>query len=92
MTCSSDRTIRFWHFIDSGAVKAKNRGQIQQHISRNAYCKDMSKIIFVKNSEDMYKYNFDVFKAKPLDRNEEGAEIQGVTESAEHDEIMVRKN
>jgi hypothetical protein len=35
----------------------------------------MSKIIFVGNSEELEKFNFDVFRAKPTDRNEEGQEI-----------------
>ena len=32
----------------------------------------MSKIIFVGNSDDLMKQNYDVFKAKPIDRNGEG--------------------
>ena len=72
-TCASDRTIRFWHFVDNSALQSLNRSKVQKGLFRNAYCKDMSKIIFVKNSDDNLKADFEVFKAKPLDRNEEGA-------------------
>jgi hypothetical protein len=45
----------------------------------------MSKIIFVNNSEELEKYTYDVFKAKPTDRNEEGVETTD-------EEILMRKN
>ena len=32
----------------------------------------MSKIIFINNSLDNISSDFEVFKAKPIDRNEEG--------------------
>ena len=32
----------------------------------------MSKIVFISNAEENQKQNFEVFKAKPTDRNEEG--------------------
>jgi len=32
----------------------------------------MSKIIFVKNADDLARHNFDVFKAKPIDMTEDG--------------------
>lgn len=75
MTCASDRTIRFWHFVDNSSIPAANRAQVQKGLFRNAYCKDMSKIIFVNNSEELQSSDFEVFKAKPLDRNEEGQPI-----------------
>lgn len=68
-TCSTDRTIRFWHHIDTGLSGGKT-SEITKCLARNAYCKDMSKIIFI-NSGD--KQSFDHFKARPLDRNIDGA-------------------
>ena len=53
VTCASDRTLRFWHFADASAIPPKKRQDIQKGLSRNAYCKDMSKIIFVNNSDDV---------------------------------------
>ena len=50
----------------------------------------MSKIIFVNNSEEQQATDFEVFKAKPLDRNEEGQQIQS-TDGA-FDEISMRKS
>ena len=44
----------------------------------------MSKIIFVKNAEDLAKHHFDVFKAKPLDRAEDGSLLQD-------EDIQIRK-
>lgn len=46
VTCSSDRTIRFWHHIDSTSSAAK-QSEITKCLNRNAYCKDMSKMIFI---------------------------------------------
>lgn len=51
----------------------------------------MSKIVFVKNSEDVLSQNFEVFKAKPMDRNEEGVQINTVADG-DVDEILLRKN
>ena len=45
----------------------------------------MSKIIFVDNSDELRKQNFDVFKAKPTDRNEEGKDITD-------EDILLRKS
>jgi len=85
VTCASDRTLRFWHFIDTQSIASQSKAQIQKGLFRNAYCKDMSKIIFVKNTEDLTKHNFDVFKAKPLDKMEDGSQMQEV------EEIAIRK-
>ena len=76
MTCASDRTLRFWHFIDQGAKTGTNQQHVQKGLFRNAYCKDMSKIIFVKNSPEVEKYQYEVFKSKPLERNEDGKLIE----------------
>lgn len=51
----------------------------------------MSKIIFVNNSFDNVSSDFEVFKAKPIDRNEEGQQIQD-TADGDVDEIMIRKS
>lgn len=72
VTCASDRTIRFWHFVDNSSIPSNNRPSVQKGLFRNAYCKDMSKIIFINNSMDNISSDFEVFKAKPIDRNEEG--------------------
>ena len=48
MTCSSDRTIRFWHYIDPCLPKLKQE-EINQSLIRNAYCKDMSRMIYVNS-------------------------------------------
>ena len=75
-TCSSDRTVRFWHFVDTHSVSSSSsRNKIQKGLFRNAYCKDMSKIVFISNEAENQKQNFEVFKAKPTDRNEEGTMI-----------------
>jgi WD40 repeat protein len=47
VTCASDRSIRFWHLMDKASVSNSNKLCIQKGLFRNAYCKDMSKIIFV---------------------------------------------
>lgn len=49
-TCSTDRTIRFWHHIDTGLSGGKT-SEITKCLARNAYCKDMSKIIFISSGE-----------------------------------------
>ncbi len=36
----------------------------------------MSKIIFVKNNDENARYTYDVFKAKPLDKKEDGTRIE----------------
>lgn len=45
----------------------------------------MSKIVFVKNADELAKHNFDVFKAKPIDRNDDGSQIQ------HNEEATIRK-
>ena len=42
----------------------------------------MSKIVFVKNPDELAKHTFDVFKAKPLDKTEDGEPIQDNEEAA----------
>lgn len=51
----------------------------------------MSKIIFVNNAEELQSADFEVFKAKPLDRNEEGQQIQNDTDG-DIDDILMRKS
>ena len=51
----------------------------------------MSKIIFVKNIDEIKPYNFDVFRAKPLERNEDGQQIKSENDG-DYDEIMMRKS
>ena len=43
-------------------------------------------MIFVGNSEELLKQNYDVFKAKPMDRDEEGQEIQN------DEDILLRRS
>ena len=76
MTCSSDRTIRFWHFVDNSAVGTDKKNIVTKGLHRNAYNKDMSKIIFVKNNDENARYTYDVLKAKPLDKKEDGTRIE----------------
>jgi hypothetical protein len=45
---------------------------MQKGLYRNAYCKDMSKIIFVSNHSDLSAQELDVFRAKALDRDQDG--------------------
>jgi hypothetical protein len=47
VTSSSDRTIRFWHHLDP-EMDENRKTEILKLLARNAYCKDMSKIVFVK--------------------------------------------
>jgi mitogen-activated protein kinase binding protein 1 len=75
VTCSSDRTIRFWHHIES-SIAASKQSEITKCLSRNAYCKDMSRMIFILRNNDPSTSNFDHFKSKPLDRNEDGSLLQ----------------
>ena len=66
VTCSSDRTIRFWHLVDSSLTRQKEQ-EITQYLARNAYCKDMSKMVFVRgqNVDDELQNSqmYDHFKA-----------------------------
>ena len=81
VTCSSDRTIRFWNFIDSSVTQQKYQ-EIYQCLAKNAYCKDMSQMIFITSAlresseaaadESSPQTPFDHFKASPLDRGEDG--------------------
>ena len=81
-TCSADRTIRFWNFVDpSSDLKSE---QLNKLLVKNAYCKDMSKMIYVSNvdprdpanpnslKQNLYEY----FKAKPITLNEDGTPMQ----------------
>lgn len=49
VTCSSDRTIRFWNFVDS-TVPSQKYQEIYQCLAKNAYCKDMSQMMFIVSS------------------------------------------
>jgi len=91
VTCASDRTVRFWHFVDSAAVPAASRAKVQKGLSRNAYCKDMSRILFVQNSEELKASDYEVFKAKPQDRNEEGQPVTAEADG-EADEVLIRRS
>ena len=72
ITCSSDRTLRFWHFVDP-TISSQTQQNIQKGLTKNAYCKDMSSIIYV-NSENREKNvgQFDHFKMKNQRLNEDG--------------------
>ena len=78
VTCSSDRTIRFWHLVDP-SLSHQKQSEITQCLARNAYCKDMSKMIFVRGGNDDVAEQdvqmFDHFKAQPLDRHEDGTQV-----------------
>ena len=73
-------------------------GLVHKGVFRNAYCKDMSKIVFVKNSDDVVQQQYDVFKAKPIDRHEDGRNIETTGGTADEDdegeldEIATRAN
>lgn len=41
VTCSSDRTVRFWHMVDPTLSKTQ-QDEVNVKLIRNAYCKDMS--------------------------------------------------
>ena len=46
-TCSADRTIRFWNFADpTSKLKIE---QVNKLFVKNAYSKDMSRMIYVSN-------------------------------------------
>lgn len=91
VTCSSDRTVRFWHFADTQSMSAASKTRIQKGLYRNAYSKDMSRIIFVKNQDQATAQDFEVFKAKPLDRNQEGHKITQENDDGSLDQIEVRR-
>lgn len=82
MTCSSDRTIRFWNAIDP-TIKVAKYQEIYQCLAKNAYSKDMSHMVFVtsalRESQDPTEENpktpYDHFKAGPVDRAEDGSLI-----------------
>ena len=83
VTCSSDRTIRFWHYIDPVATEPQRQIEIQKILARNAYCKDMSKMVFVQenelkdsDAENGERKPFQHFLAPPLDRKEDGSLIK----------------
>ena len=44
-TCSSDRTIRVWSFVDSSTQR---KAELTKGLQKNAYCKDLSRIVFVE--------------------------------------------
>lgn len=80
VTCSSDRTIRFWHFVDPVA-KSEQQQAISKALTKNAYCKDMSRMIFV-NPDGKEQGQFDHFKLKPRPA-EEGAQADQTLEGPE---------
>jgi hypothetical protein len=49
-TCSLDQTIRFWNFVDP-SIETAEQTEIIKSLTRNAYNKDMSKLIYVNPSE-----------------------------------------
>jgi len=61
-TCSADKTIRFWHYIDMTVSKQQ---EALKQLPRNAYCKDMSKMIYVAPG------SFEQFKAPHVPTGEE---------------------
>ena len=77
-TCSADRTIRFWNFVDPTAeIKSE---QLNKLLVKNAYCKDMSNMIYVSNVDPRDPTNpnsspqnlYEYFKARPISLNEDG--------------------
>lgn len=84
VTCSSDRTIRFWNTIDP-SIKPGKYQEIYQCLAKNAYSKDMSHLIFVtsalRESQEGSAAGgdsgtpYDHFKAGPVDRAEDGTLI-----------------
>ena len=63
-TCSSDRTIRMWNFIDPNTSSERQK-ELQSGLQRNAYCKDLSRIVFVPSAIEGAKNNFAHFKVEP---------------------------
>jgi len=49
-TGSNDKTVRVWHLTDS------DNKENEKVIKRNAYCKNLSRIIYVNESFDHFKY------------------------------------
>jgi hypothetical protein len=49
VTCSSDRTIRFWHHLDQ-SLNPTRQTELTKLLARNAYCREMSKIVFVQTN------------------------------------------
>lgn len=45
VTCSADRTVRFWNFVDPCA--SLNPSHLNKVLVKNAYSKDMSRMIYV---------------------------------------------
>jgi mitogen-activated protein kinase binding protein 1 len=50
VTCSTDKTIRFWNFYDFA------KKSLQKHVERNIYCKELEKVIYVSDEFDHFKY------------------------------------
>ena len=80
-TCSSDRTIRFWTFVDPSAQLSNQ--SVNKVVVKNAYCKDMSRMIYVSsetrdgNGELASPQSFfDQFKSTPITLNEDGTPKQ----------------
>jgi hypothetical protein len=75
-TCSADRTVRFWNFVDP--TSQINSSSLNKLLTRNAYCKDMSRMIYVSNYDSrdtgssLNALPFEWFKAKPITLNEDG--------------------
>lgn len=82
VTCSSDRTIRFWNFIDQNNLPShKQYSEIYSSLAKNAYSKDMSQMIFIVSAQresgesspgKKAKTPYDHFKSGPLERSEDG--------------------
>lgn len=49
VTCSTDKTIRFWNFYDY------YNNDLQKLVKRNIYCKELEKIIYVSQEFDHFK-------------------------------------
>lgn len=82
VTCSSDRTIRFWHYIDPTLPQTK-QNELSNLIQRNAYCKDMSRMIYVNFEPSEGRGHYDHFKVKPSNFNEDGTAITEVVTTEE---------
>ena len=50
VTCSSDRTVRFWHYLDPDLPTIQYNESFK-NLARNAYCKDLSSILFVQSDQ-----------------------------------------
>jgi len=80
-TCSGDRTVRFWTFVDPSAELSTQI--LSKVLVKNAYCKDMSRMIYVSSETrdgngDLLSPQsfFDQFKAGPLTMQEDGTPVQ----------------